>query len=294
MREIPHKEQMATHSGILLTKCAQFRDKGQFVDVHLKVGEKTFAAHRNVLASYSDFFYAMFAVGMKESNQEVIELKDESLSPRVFKVVMDFIYTGKLWINKETVFEVLAAANHLQVKDVLQLCCDFLLTKIIQSARFDVQMYCRVWTVADRHSLRRVKEAADHKMASMYTNVSGSQEFLSNIDADQLLSFLSRDDLNAPSETFIFKSVMQWIKHKKEERMAVASRVIGAVRLGLVDVKVVIEELEKEEMQRDPEINKHLQIAMKRHCMPLKFAAEEVKPRLTRTVRLKDSLNSGA
>ena len=81
-------------------------------------------------------------------------------------------------------------------------------------------------------------------MASIYTNVSESQEFLSNIDADQLLSLLSRDDLNAPSETFVFKSVLQWIKHKKEERMEAASRVIGAVRLGLVDVKVVIEELE--------------------------------------------------
>ena len=119
----------------------------------------------------------------------------------------------------------------------------------------------------------------------MYTDVSESEEFLSNIDADQLLSLLGRDDLNAPSETFVFKSVMQWIKHKKEERMEAASKVIGAVRLSLVDVKVVIEELEKEEMQRDPEINKHLQIAMKRHCMPHKFFAEEVKPRSMKTVR---------
>ena len=55
--------------------------------------------------------------------------------------------------------------------------------------------------------------------------------------------------------------------------------------MGLVDVKVVIEELEKEEMQRDPEINKHLQTAMKRHCMPHKFSAEEVKPRSMKTVR---------
>ena len=43
---------MDTHSGILLTKCAQFRDEGQFVDVRLKVGKETFPAHRNVLASY--------------------------------------------------------------------------------------------------------------------------------------------------------------------------------------------------------------------------------------------------
>ena len=52
---------MDTHSGILLTKCAQFREEGQFVGVRLKVGKETFPAHCNVLASYSDYFYAMFA-----------------------------------------------------------------------------------------------------------------------------------------------------------------------------------------------------------------------------------------
>jgi len=40
--------------------------------------------------------------------------------------------------------------------------------------------------------------------------------------------------------------------------MAVAAKVIGAVRLGLVDVKLVIEELNTEEMQRIPEISKQL------------------------------------
>ena len=52
---------MDTYSGILLTKYAQFREEGQFVDVRLKVGKETFPAHCNVLASYSDYFYAMFA-----------------------------------------------------------------------------------------------------------------------------------------------------------------------------------------------------------------------------------------
>ena len=122
---------MDTYSGNLLTKCVQFRDEEQFIDVRLKVGKETFPAHRNVLAAYSDYFYAMFADGMKESNQEVIELKDESLSPHVFKVVMDCNYIGELQISKENVFEVLAAADHLQVRNVLQQCCDFLLTEII-------------------------------------------------------------------------------------------------------------------------------------------------------------------
>ena len=126
-------------------------------------------------------------------------------------------------------------------------------------------------------------------MASMYVDVCESEEFLSDIGADQLFSLLSREDLSAPSETFVFKSVMQWIKHKKEERMAVAAKVIGAVRLGLVDIKVVIDELDTEEMQRVPEIQKHLVEALIYCHRPSRnptFAVEKTKTRSTRPVRL--------
>ena len=83
---------------------------------------------------------------------------------------------------------------------------------------------------------------------------------------------------------------MQWIKHKKEERMAVAAKVIGAVRLGLVDIRVVIEELETEEMQRVPEINRHLKESLLHNCKPShtsKFAVEKAKPRSISPVRMR-------
>ena len=274
-------------SKILLSKCAQFRDEGGFIDVRLKAGEDVFPAHRIVLAANSDYFRAMFTDGMKEANQEVIELKDESISPDALKVVMDCIYTGDLHVNEENVFEVLVAADHLQVTSVVEQCCDFLKREFIQ-LRLDLHNYCLLCTVADRHGLRNLQEAAEHKMASIYKDICESDEFLTNIDADQLISLLSRDDLSAPSETFVFKSVMQWIKHKKEERMAVAAKVIGAVRLGLVDIKIVIEELRTEEMQRVPEINVLLQESMIHSHMPSqksKFAVEKTKPRSMSPVR---------
>ena len=249
--------------------------------------EDIFPAHRIVLAANSDYCYAMFTDGMKESNQEVIELKDESISPDALKMIMDSIYTGDLRVNEENVFEVLAAADHLQVTTAAQQCCDFLKREFIQ-LRLDLHNYCLLSTVADRHGLRDLQEAAEKKMASMYVDVCESEEFLSNVDADQLFSLLSRDDLNAPSETFIFKSVMQWIKRNKEERMAVAAKVIGAVRLGLVDIRVVIEELDTEEMERVPEIHKHLVEALIFNFMPSrnpKFAVEQKKARATSPVR---------
>ena len=119
-------------------------------------------------------------------------------------------------------------------------------------------------------------------MASLYREVCESEEFLSHISADHLLNLLSRDDLSVPSENFVFKSVMQWIKHKKKERMAVAAKVIGAVRLGMVDTKDVVEEVNTEEMQRVPEIQMLMCQKPLHSKMPSpnsKFALEKTRPR---------------
>ena len=280
---------MVEHSEILLSKCAQFREQGEFIDVGLKVGEEVFSAHRIVLAANSDYFHAMFAHGMKESNQEVIELKDESISAAALKIVLDSIYSGDLQVNDENIFEVLVAADHLQVTSAVQQCCDYLQTQFVDQLRFDVQTFCRVSAIADQHGLKDLQEATQTKMAYIYKEICESEEFLSHVDADQYTRLLSRDDLSAPSETFVFKSVMQWIKHKKEERMTAAAKVIGAVRLGLVDIKALIEELNTEEMQTVPEIHTLLFDSAIYHHNPSntsKFATEKAKLRSTTPVSI--------
>ena len=279
---------MVGHSEILLSKCAQFREQGEFIDVGLKVGEEVFSAHRIVLAANSDYFHAMFAHGMKESNQEVIELKDESISAAALKIVLDSIYSGDLQVNDENIFDVPVAADHLQVTSVVQQCCDYLQTQFVQ-LRFDVQTYCHVSAIADRHGLKDLQEATQTKMAYIYKEICESEEFLSHVDADQYTRLLNRDDLSAPSETFVFKSVMQWIKHKKEERMTAAAKVIGTVRLGLVDIKALIEELNTEEMQTVQEIHTLLFDSAIYHHNPSntsKFATEKAKLRSTSPVSI--------
>ena len=114
-------------------------------------------------------------------------------------------------------FEVLAAADHLEVLSVVKLCCAFLLIQFVQ-LRFNVQTYCRVWITADRHGLKDLQEAAELKMASMFKDICESEEFLTHMCPDQLSSLLCRGDISAPSEMFVFKPVMQWIKHKKEKK----------------------------------------------------------------------------
>ena len=137
----------------------------------------------------------------------MIELKDESITSNALKIILDSIYTGDLHVTEENVFEVLAAAFHLQVTSVVQRCSDFLKKEFVQ-LRLDLQNYCLLCTVADRHGMKDLREAAESKMAFTFKKICESEEFLSIIEPDQLVNLLSRDDLSAPSETFVFKSVM--------------------------------------------------------------------------------------
>lgn len=66
----------------------------------------------------------------------------------------------------------------------------------------------------------------------------------------KLSSLLSLDDLNVPSETFALKSVMQRVKHKKDEMMAVAAKSLERFVWGWW-----ISGLNTDEIQRDPEIH---------------------------------------
>ena len=143
---------MVAHSSILLSKCSQFRREGEFIDISLKVDDTLFPAHRVVLASYSEYFHSIFTDG-KEVNQEVIELKDKSISPEIFKIVMDSIYTGDLRVNHKSVFEVLFTASQLQIASVVQLCCDFVKKEFIENG-IDLKNYSMLCTVAERLSLR--------------------------------------------------------------------------------------------------------------------------------------------
>ena len=64
--------------------------------------------------------------------------------------------------------------------------------------------------------------------------------------------------------------------------MDVAAQVIGAVRLGLVDISDVIEELDTEEMQMIPEIHMLVYNTLRHNCRPSSssvFSSEKAKPR---------------
>ena len=59
--------------------------RSSYKDILVSFEVSTSRDLRVVLATYSDYFHAIFTDG-KEANQEVIEMKDKSFSPEIIKV----------------------------------------------------------------------------------------------------------------------------------------------------------------------------------------------------------------
>ena len=80
------------------------------------VGER-FDVHKVILVSCSDYFRSMFTSGMKESNQREIELK--GVTSKGLEKVIEVIYTSTTTLDGDDIFDVIGAATHMQVRDIL-------------------------------------------------------------------------------------------------------------------------------------------------------------------------------
>lgn len=80
------------HAQLILAQINRMRNRQNFCDVQLQVGQETFKVHRLVLAASSPYFAALFTGGMKESSKDVVEIL--GIEARIFQILLDFIYTG--------------------------------------------------------------------------------------------------------------------------------------------------------------------------------------------------------
>ena len=169
------------------------------------------AAHRVFLACVSDYFRGMFTRDMAEKHLDEITLND--ISSEGLRAVITASYEGYIDLSFGNVQQVLAAASHLRLEMVEQSCSEFLLSQLLISNCLEFM------NLADHFNLTELFKAAMKLIRDHFLRVSDSYEFLSQ-DVEPLLEILKQNDLNVASEEDVLNSVIRWIKHEPEKRIA--------------------------------------------------------------------------
>ncbi|XP_059923703.1 kelch-like protein 26 isoform X1 [Gadus macrocephalus] len=213
-----------THSALLLQGLAALRTRGQLLDVVLAVNEERFQVHKAVLASCSDYFRAMFTGGMRESNQDTIEL--QGLSARGLKHIIDFAYSSEVTLDLDCIQDVLGAAVFLQMVPVVELCEEYL------KSAMSVETCLNIGQMASSFNLASLKQSVDAFTFGHFLQIAAEDDFL-HIPLERLVFFLRSNKLRNCNEIDLFHAAIRWLQHD-EARRARAAAVLGHVRFPLM------------------------------------------------------------
>uniref|UniRef100_A0A3B3DHD3 Zinc finger and BTB domain-containing protein 5 n=1 Tax=Oryzias melastigma TaxID=30732 RepID=A0A3B3DHD3_ORYME len=107
------------------------RVHGQLCDCIIVVGSRHFKAHRSVLAACSTHFRALFTVAEGDASMNMIQLDSEVVTADAFSALVDMMYTSTLMLGESNVMDILLAASHLHLNNVVKACKHYLTTRTL-------------------------------------------------------------------------------------------------------------------------------------------------------------------
>uniref|UniRef100_A0A8D0H7J3 Kelch like family member 1 n=1 Tax=Sphenodon punctatus TaxID=8508 RepID=A0A8D0H7J3_SPHPU len=247
------------HAEHTFRKMESYLKQQQLCDVILIAGNRKIPAHRLVLSSVSDYFAAMFTNDVCEAKQE--EIKMEGIDPNALWDLVQFAYTGCLELKENTIENLLAAACLLQLPQVVEVCCHFLMKLLHPSNCLGIRAF------ADAQGCPELMKVAHSYTMENIMEVIRNQEFLL-LPAEELHKLLASDDVNVPDEETIFHALMMWVKYDMQKRCCDLSMLLAYIRLPLLPPQILAD-LENHALFKDDlECQKLILEAMKYHLLP--------------------------
>lgn len=255
----------------------------KFSDTTIMAGNYTFKCHKAVLSAVSPYFEAMFSSGMKESVTGLVKI--EGIDYEVFKDILSYIYCGFDIIKEVNAEEVMKGAAVLQI-DCLQRRCEEFLCRSLS-----ISNCISRWRLAHWHSCMHLRDRAWSFVMEHYVGLSKTEDFLA-LEAEELISMLKDDTLQATDEEFITDTAIRWVAFDDEQRTKYLGSIFGSVRLSLTRAQYLMDIVRKNEMLRENhEVLRAIDKAKNFQLLPSRrhdFSSELMSPR--RSSRLEDVL----
>jgi kelch-like protein 9/13 len=217
-----------------------------------------FEAHRVILVSCSDYFRSMFTSGMRESHQREIELK--GITSKGLEKVLEVVYTSTTMLEGDDIFDVIAAATHLQVTPVIEFCERNFLSGMTTSNFYDFI------NTAKLYSMNNALNQIDSFIARNLMQIS-KEGTLHLLTYDQMLNCLNSEKL-CLREIDIFHITWDWLRqdHSYDKHSV---PLITMIRFALINPSDLVQHVQRVDMMMaNPELRQMVLSALNYHVVP--------------------------
>ena len=199
------------------------RRQNYLCDITLVAKEgNEFKAHRNVISAASPFFSKLLNSDMREKEEGVIRF--EEISESILGVIVKFIYTGSIEVNRKNAKNLIIAADYLLLESL----------KVIAGRFLEKQMsnYNCISTLhfAEKYQCQELVLRSTNFIQDNFTSVAMSDEFL-NLDSEEVEKWISSENILVAAEEDVFRIIVNWIEQNKGERKEKFEQLFRHVRL---------------------------------------------------------------
>ncbi|WKX95515.1 hypothetical protein Q1695_012179 [Nippostrongylus brasiliensis] len=228
----------------VLSKLASFRRSGTFCDVIFLVtgSSSTYVrAHKVVLAAASPYFRETLLSDSYVQSEE-IRVVVEHVADETLRLLVDYMYTGRLDINEKNVQVLFVAAEILHLDSVGRECLRYLIEHLSISNCMETAVFAKA------HNCTDLDDAAFVFARKHFWELVESEELLS-MDETSFIHFISDDRLNLKfhGEAAVFEAVINWVKHDPSRQKSLPNVLVG-VRLPLVSREFLLDRVYNDPM----------------------------------------------
>ncbi|XP_059139115.1 kelch-like protein 41 [Physella acuta] len=175
------------------------KNKENYTDFTVNVGDTKFNCHKFVLSSCSGFFEALMRTDMREKSESSCTI--EGISPEIFGLILDVFYKGKDVLDIVNMLDMWHASNQLQIKFLVSLCQKFV------KERVNLQNYWEIFTDAKLLDSIDVIAKVKEFMVNNFEKIVESNDFM-QLSYDDLTYILNYNW--SISADIIVESVLKW------------------------------------------------------------------------------------
>ncbi|CAK8695986.1 unnamed protein product [Clavelina lepadiformis] len=210
----------SNHATDMLKKLNEDRKcSDSLCDITIHTSAKDFEVHKCVLGVASDFFRKMFTSNMRERNEAAANITD--VSATIMEIVIEYMYTCRVKITDENVYELLEAADYFQLDEIKNFCSCHLQENISE-------INCIMkWSFARRYNIMSLVKLGELFIKQNFLDILKSDE-VNNLSADDFAAFLELKKQNV-REFIIYNAVISWMKYDEENRKEIFSKVFKCI-----------------------------------------------------------------
>ena len=151
-------------------------------------------------------------------------------------------------------------------------CCNYLSTRLCSDNCLSLKAF------AELHSCKSLLQLCTKFAAEHFEEIVRCEEFLC-LPNDQLIDFISRDEVRVSCEEQVYKAVLQWVYHDIETRREDFKEVISHVRLPFVSFDFLSEHVEREQLIQENQCRTYVDEAYLYKSSPEKRPSLKHSPR---------------